>query len=160
MSMSIPRPSVRVLLAGGAAAAALLSLGACAPMPTGPMVAVMPPPTKPFEIFMQDDQVCRGWAAYSIGQPGHDAAADAFLRSTLAGAAIGGIAGGLAGGHRSAGSGAAVGTVIGAAAGANGSAYSGWGAQRSYDIAYQQCMYAKGNVVSPYGNPGYYYPPR
>jgi uncharacterized protein YcfJ len=119
----------------------------------------MPPPNKPFDVFVQEDQLCRGWAAHSIGQPGHDAAADAMLGSTLTGAAIGTVIGAMAGGGRSAGGGAAAGTAIGAVAGANQSAAVAWGAQRRYDIAYQQCMYAKGNVVPVYGYGSYHYAP-
>jgi hypothetical protein len=136
-----------------------LWLAGCAEMPTGPTVAVMPAPNKPFEVFMQEEQLCREWAAHSIGEPGHEAAAEAFLRSTVTGAAIGAVAGGLLGGNRGAGAGAAVGTAVGASAGANASVYTAVSAQRRYDIAYQQCMYAKGNVVSSYPHPGYYPPP-
>ncbi|HTT12423.1 MAG TPA: YMGG-like glycine zipper-containing protein [Burkholderiaceae bacterium] len=134
----------------------LLWLAGCVEMPTGPTVAVMPAPNKPFEVFMQEDELCRGWAAHSIGQPGHEAAAEAFLKSTLTGAAVGAVAGALIGGDRGAGAGAAVGTVVGAGAGTNASGYTAASAQRRYDIAYQQCMYAKGNVVSNYPHPGYY----
>ncbi len=132
-----------------------LLLASCAQMPTGPSIAVMPGQNKPFDVFMQDDQLCRGWAAHSIGIPGHDAAAERMLSSTVAGAAIGAIAGAVAGGDRGAGTGAAIGTVIGATAGANQSAVTAFDAQRRYDIAYLQCMYSKGNLVptraySPY----------
>lgn len=142
-------------------AAAALLLGACAEMPTGPSIAVMPGPNKPFEVFMQEDELCRGWAAHRIGIPGHDAAAEKFLASTIAGAAIGAIAGGVAGGDRGAGAGAAIGTVVGAAAGSDQANVVAGGAQRRYDIAYEQCMYAKGNVVPvhAYGRYYYYAPP-
>jgi len=145
----------------GALALASLVLAACAPMPVAPTVAVMPGANKPFEVFMQDDQLCRGWAAHSVGQPGNDAAAQQFVGSTVAGAVIGGLIGAAVGDHRSAGVGAAMGTLVGATAGANQSAAVGWNAQRSYDIAYQQCMYSKGNVVSQsrYGAYAYPYPP-
>lgn len=52
-----------------------------------------------------------------------------------------------------------IGTAVGASAGANEGAYTAATAQRRYDHAYPQCMYAKGNVVSNYPHPGYYYPP-
>ena len=136
-----------------AMAGALALLAACAEMPVGPTTAVMPAANKPFDVFMRDDEMCRGWAAHSIGQPGHEAAAEAFLRSTVAGAVIGAIAGGLAGGDRGAGTGAAMGTAVGAAAGAGHSQATAWSAQRRYDVAYQQCMYAKGNVVPGYAAP-------
>jgi uncharacterized protein YcfJ len=128
-----------------------LLLAACAPMmPVGPTVAAMPAPNKPFEVFVQDDQLCRSWAGASIG-PARDAANNQMLASTVTGAVIGAAAGALAGDHRGAGTGAAVGTLAGAGVGVNQSSMSAWGAQRRYDIAYQQCMYAKGNVI-----PGYY----
>jgi uncharacterized protein YcfJ len=69
----------------------------------------------------------------------------------VTGAAIGAIAGALAGDHHGAGTGAAVGTVVGSGVGAEQASATGWTAQRNYDVAYQQCMYAKGNVI-----PGYY----
>lgn len=134
-------------IAGGVAAALLAG---CAPMPVGPTVAAMPAPNKPFEVFIQDDQLCRNWAGASIG-PGRDAAADRMLGSTVTGALLGAAAGALVGDHHSAGAGAAVGTLAGASIGADQSSMSAWSAQRRYDIAYQQCMYAKGNVI-----PGYY----
>lgn len=167
--MSFAHPSHRrvPLARGGPLAGAFamllgsLLLAGCAPMPVAPTVAVMPSPNKPFEIFMQEDQLCRGWAAHSIGQPGYDAAAQQLAGSTVTGALIGALAGAAVGGHRSAGTGAAVGTLIGGTAGASQSAATGWNAQRSYDIAYQQCMYSKGNVVgqSRYGSQQYYATP-
>lgn len=129
---------------------AALLLAACAPMPpTGPTVAAMPAPNKPFEVFIQDDQMCRNWAASSIG-PGRNAANNQMLASTVTGALIGAAAGALTGDHHSAGAGAAVGTVAGASVGTSQGSMSAWSAQRSYDIAYQQCMYAKGNVIPGY----------
>jgi uncharacterized protein YcfJ len=119
-------------------------------MPVAPTVAVMPGANKPFEVFVQDDQLCRGWAAHSVGQPGYDAAAQQMVGSTVTGAVIGALIGAAVGDHHSAGVGAAMGTVIGGSAGANQSAAIGWNAQRSYDIAYQQCMYSKGNVLPQY----------
>jgi hypothetical protein len=110
---------------------------------------VMPAVNKPFEVFVQDDQLCRGWAAHSIGQPGNEAAAQQLVGSTVAGALIGALLGAAVGDHRSAGVGAAMGTVVGSAAGANQGALTAWNAQRAYDVAYQQCMYAKGNSVAP-----------
>jgi YmgG-like glycine-zipper protein len=155
MPAPIGRPLTGALVIGS------LFLAGCAQMPVAPTVAVMPGANKPFEVFMQDDQLCRGWAAHSVGQPGNDAAAQQFVGSTVAGAVIGALAGAAVGGHRSAGTGAAVGTLIGGSVGANQSAGIAWNAQRSYDIAYQQCMYSKGNVVpsSRYGAYQYQYQP-
>jgi hypothetical protein len=139
--------SAPLSIAGGAAAALL---SGCVSMPVGPTVAAMPPPNKPFELFVQDDQFCRHWASASIGS-GRDAAANRLAASAVTGAAIGAIAGALAGDHHGAGTGAAVGTVVGSGVGAEQASATGWTAQRNYDVAYQQCMYAKGNVI-----PGYY----
>jgi Glycine-zipper domain len=140
----------------------LLLLAACAQMPTGPSIAVMPAPNKPFDIFMQDDVLCRDWAAHSIGVPGHDAAATQLLSSAVVGAAIGALAGAATGGdHRNVGAGAAIGTMFGAAVGANQSVGTAYNVQRRYDIAYQQCMYSKGNLIpnAGYGNYRYVAPP-
>lgn len=132
-------------------AAASIWLASCAQMPVGPSVAVMPGPYKPFDVFTQDDEMCRGWAAHSIGIPGNDAAAQAFVASTAVGTALGALVGAAAGGDRGAGSGAAAGAAMGAMAGSGQSAAVAWSAQRRYDIAYSQCMYARGNVVPQYG---------
>ena len=84
-----------------------------------------------------------------------------MLRSTVTGAAIGAIAGAIAGGDRNVSQGAAMGTVVGASAGANQSRVTAMNAQRRYDVAYQQCMYTKGNLVPAYeyGSPRYTAPP-
>jgi hypothetical protein len=145
------RPICKGLTFGSALGLVSLVLAGCAEMPTGPTIAVMPAPNKPFEVFMQDDQLCRSWAAHSIGLAGHDAAAAQLLGSTVTGAAIGAVAGAAAGGHRNVGAGAAMGTMVGATVGANQSAFTEGNAQRQYDIAYQQCMYSKGNTVPSYG---------
>jgi len=42
-------------------------LAACAQIPNGPSVAVMPPPGKPFDLFVADDQLCRNYATQAIG---------------------------------------------------------------------------------------------
>jgi uncharacterized membrane protein len=127
-------------------------LGCAAALPTGPSVMVLPAPGKSFEAFQADEAVCRQWAFQQSGaQPGqtiNQTIADNAAVGTLAGAAIGAAIGSTTG-H--AGSGAAIGAGTGLLAGAaagSGPAYaSGWELQRRYDIAYQQCMYAKGNQL-------------
>ncbi len=158
ISTAPPRLQSRSRRALAGTLAASLLLAGCAPMPVAPTVAVMPGANKPFEVFVQDDQLCRGWAAHSVGQPGNDAAAQQLVGSTVAGAVIGALIGAAVGDHHSAGVGAAMGTVIGGSAGANQSAAISWNAQRSYDIAYQQCMYSKGNVLPQYRYGPYGYP--
>jgi hypothetical protein len=136
--------------------AVVIGLAGCVDVPIGPSIAVMPAPNKPFDIFVQDDQLCRGWAAHSIGLPGHNAAAERVLATTLTGAVIGAIIGG----PRNIDAGAATGSVIGAAVGSNQTFAMAADAQRRFDIAYQQCMYSRGNFVPSYGYPvNRYLPP-
>jgi len=131
-----------------AAAAGAAALAGCAQMPTGPSVAVMPGPNKPFEVFVADDKMCREWALQSSGSENPDAANQRFAGATAAGVVLGAAAGAIVGGgHTGAGVGAAVGGMTGAAVGGDQSQRMAYGAQRRYDIAYQQCMYAKGNQI-------------
>lgn len=142
-------------------------LSACAAIPQGPTLAVLPSPNKPFEVFQGDDLACRSLAASAVSgeveEANNRAAGSALLvaaLATAAGAAIGASNnggyhhGGYHGGGGGAGSGAAVGAGIGAlggaAVGASASQDSQDGIQRRYDIAYAQCMYARGNQVPGY----------
>jgi hypothetical protein len=129
-----------------------MALLGCATIPTGPSVQVMPGPGKTFEQFQADDAVCRQWAGQQIGQSPQATA----NQNTVTGAAVGTAAGaalgaaiGAASGH--AGTGAAIGAgsglLVGGATGASAGQAYGMEAQRRYDIAYQQCMYAKGDLV-------------
>jgi len=138
----------------------VVMLAGCVSMPTGPRVAVMPAPGKPFELFVQEDKICRQFAEQSIGKNANDRAAETFVGSAAAGAAIGATVGGLLGGHDGASSGAGMGIITGSMIGAEESRYSASDAQRRYDIAYQQCMYAKGNQLPGQSYQGQiYYPP-
>ena len=137
----------------------------CATMPTGPSVAVMPGPGKPFEVFQTDDAVCRQWAQQQIGggspsQTANQNLATGAIVGTAVGAAAGLALGSLSG---NAGAGAAIGGATGLFAGtamASGPAYdSQYALQRRYDIAYQQCMYAKGNVIPGAASRRYYASP-
>jgi hypothetical protein len=127
-------------------------LGGCATMPAGPSVMVLPEQGKPFEAFKSDDEVCRQWAMQQIQVPPNE-----IVNKNLAGgAAIGTAMGAALGAAIGASSGqTATGAAIGAGSGlvtgtaaASGPAYAaGSEAQRRYDNAYQQCMYAKGNQI-------------
>lgn len=128
-------------------------IGGCATMPAGPTVRVMPGPGKPFEVFVQEDTLCRQWALQQIGGVSPSETANQNLSTgavlgTLLGAGIGAAIGSTTG---DAGAGAAIGAgagLLGGTAVASNPAYaSQWELQRQYDIAYQQCMYAKGNEV-------------
>jgi len=127
---------------------AALLLGACAQMPSGPSVTVMPAANKPFEVFMADEDQCRDWAGRSIGGRVSDSANASLATSAAVGTAVGAAAGALLGGNgRAAGTGAAVGLATGTMVGADQSRLTGGEAQRRYDSAYLQCMYAKGNQL-------------
>jgi len=137
-----------VLLLGSLVA----TLAGCATLPTGPSVMVLPAPGKSFEQFQAEDAVCRQWAAQQVGGPPGAPATQNTAVGAAVGTAIGaglGAAIGAASGHAGTGAaiGAGTGLLGGAAAGANADQRLGWNAQRSYDMAYQQCMYAKGNQI-------------
>lgn len=130
----------------------VLIISGCATIPTGPSVMVFPPPGKSFEQFQADDAICRRWAAQQIGLSPQEVAnqntATGAVVGTAVGAGLGAAIGSVSG---SAGVGAAIGAasglLVGTTSGANAGQAYGWRAQRRYDIAYQQCMYAKGNQI-------------
>ena len=130
-------------------AATLLSIlaGCAATIPNGPSVAVMPAPGKSFDLFVAEDNVCRQFAQQSIGTSANQVATESAAKSMAVGTAIGAVAGTLAGGNEGAGTGAAIGLLGGAAVGSGEARYGGHETQRRYDIAYEQCMYAKGNQI-------------
>ena len=130
----------------------LLMLSGCATVPSGPSVMVLPAPGKPFDQFQAEDARCKYWAGQQIGLTPQQT----VNQNTLSGAALGTLMGaglgaaiGAASGNP--GTGAAIGAGSGLLGGtiagsSSGQAY-GAEAQRRYDMAYQQCMYAMGNQV-------------
>ena len=124
---------------------ALLTAG-CATTPTGPMVRVMPGPNKPFEVFAHERDDCEHYASDQIAG-GAQVANNRALGATALGAVLGLGVGAATGSGRAATVGALSGGAIGAAVGANQSSFAGYSLQRRYDVAYSQCMYAKGNQV-------------
>lgn len=130
----------------------LLPLAGCATIPTGPSVLVLPAPDKPFEVFQVDDIICRQWAGQQIGISPQEAvnqsAVSGAAVGTIVGAGVGAALGAAAG---DVGTGAAIGAgsglLVGTASGASAGQYYGYEAQRRYDNAYLQCMYAKGNQI-------------
>lgn len=130
----------------------LLFMSGCATIPPGPSVRVMPSPEKTFEQFMADDAACRQWAAQQTGQTAQDASNESVVKSAAAGTILAGALGAIIGstyGHwgTGAGIGAASGLLLGTATGASAGQASGNTVQHRYDIAYSQCMYAKGHLV-------------
>ena len=129
-----------------------LLLSACATVPTGPSVMVLPGTGKPFEQFQVDDAACREYGLHAAGISTQKAAGDTMVTGAVVGTAIGAAAGAALGA-------AAGNPAIGAAAGAGagllgGTAVAGGYAdanvhsvQRRYDVGYMQCMYAKGHQI-------------
>lgn len=116
--------------------------------PPGPRVAVMPSPGKPFEQFAAEEQYCRGYAQQSVGgQTPGESSGQSVAGSAVVGTVIGAAAGSLLGGRHGTATGAGMGLITGTMVGAGQGARSASDTQRAYDIAYQQCMYAKGNQL-------------
>ncbi len=131
-----------------AAPAALLLLGACATIPAGPGILVLPGSTKSFEAFRADDAVCRQFANEQIGGTSpSQAATTSGVGGAVAGTAVGAAAGALIAGSSGAGVGAGIGLLAGSAVGASYGYGSAFTLQQRYDNAYLQCMYAKGNQI-------------
>lgn len=159
----MPRASKPLLLA------ALLGLAACATVPTGPSVLVLPGTAKTFDQFRFDDGVCRQYAYEQVAgvTPGR-AAEDSAIRSAAVGTVLGAAVGAAIDGGSGAAVGAGTGLLVGGLAGTGAADRSAYDAQRRYDFGYQQCMYAKGHQVpvsrrfapsAPAPQTGYYPPP-
>jgi uncharacterized protein YcfJ len=127
----------------------MMIFGCSSTVPTGPKIAVMPAPGKPFDVFVSEDNLCREFAMQSIGKSPRSAKVNA-VGTTIAGTAIGSAAGALMGGRQGAATGAGVGLIVGSVGGASQAGYEGHDIQWSYDTAYAQCMYSKGNQVPGY----------
>lgn len=134
-----------------------LGLGGCAQVPTGPTVAVWPPPGKPLSVFQAEEGQCRQYASAVINPNASNAeAAKRVAIGTAAGAIIGGL---LTGSGRGAGAGAAMGMLVGGSSAAQASERGTWSMQKRYNIAYEQCMYSKGNLIPGAPRPNYVPPP-
>lgn len=134
-----------------AAVTALLALSGCVTAPQGPTVAVMPGTGKSLEQFQADSITCQQFAQASIGGP-TQAAQNTAAANVAGGAALGAAVGamlGAAAGDASTGAawGAGTGMLIGGTAAGGSGMTSSYTLQRQYDIAYMQCMYARGNQV-------------
>jgi len=148
----------RSLAAATVAMVALLA--GCATPPAGPTVAVMPGANKNFDAFQQDQAACTGYASQQTGGQAR-AANNQAVGGAVLGTVLGAGLGAAAGGGTGAAIGAASGAVAGTAAGAGYSGSSSYGTQQQYNIAYAQCMTARGNQAptsqAAYGPPGYGY---
>jgi outer membrane lipoprotein SlyB len=117
-------------------------LSACAAVPTGPSVMVLPGVGKPFDQFQVDDMLCRQYAETQTGVPPGEAGRQSTINTaalgTLLGAGAGAAIGAAAG---DAGVGAAVGAgsglLLGTASGAEAGAGAGRSLQWRYDVSYR-----------------------
>lgn len=130
---------------------AVLLLGACTTMPSGPSVMALPGTGKNFDQFRGDDMMCRQYAQQQMGASPDQAAMDSGIRSAAVGTLIGAIAGAAINGSHGAGVGAGAGMAMGGLSGVAAGNASGYNVQQRYDFAYQQCMYAQGHRVSVSG---------
>jgi hypothetical protein len=121
----VNRLALRGIHATVAALGAAALLDGCVELPTEPTVAAMPSPYKPMEVFQYDDRVCRTFAYESVGgQP-------------PAGAVVNGM-------------------PVPAAAPPPSDGYyynSHYYLQYRYNVAYEQCMYSKGDQLPGYAPP-------
>ncbi|QWF71914.1 hypothetical protein KEF85_05505 [Methylomonas paludis] len=125
-----------------------LLVSACATIPDGPSVMVLPGAGQSFDQFRADDVVCQQFASFQVGGvKASDAALSSGVTSAAIGTAVGAAAGAAFGGGTGAAIGAGGGLLAGSAVGAGTASSSRYGTQERYDIAYVQCMYAKGHQV-------------
>jgi len=129
-----------------------LLMTACATVPAGPSVMVLPGNGKNFEQFQADDAVCRQWAAQQTGTTTKQAATESAVSGAAIGTVLGAAAGAAVGAAaKSPATGAAVGAgaglLGGAAIGGSNAQAAGTQVQHRYDMTYMQCMYAKGNQI-------------
>ena len=134
-------PVILVILAAG-----------CATVPTGPSVRVFPTPGKPYDLFLSEDSYCRQAAERQIGMLPQEVADRNTATGAIMGTAVGtGVGAALGAASGNAGAGAVIGGLsglfIGSAAGSDAGRVEGLEAQRRYDTAFLQCMYAHGNQV-------------
>ena len=126
----------------------LFFVGACATLPTGPSVMVLPGTGKTFEQFHSDDFMCRHFALEQVGgAPPSQTATQNGVATAVTGTAVGAAAGAVMGGNRGAAVGAGAGLLFGTMAGSETAQHSAYYSQQRYDNAYIQCMYANGHLV-------------
>ncbi|MDR1310314.1 MAG: hypothetical protein LBK01_00325 [Burkholderiaceae bacterium] len=130
----------------------LFALLACTTVPEGPSTMVLPGTGKTFEVFQQDDVVCRQFAKNQLGTTPNQMSIEDSAKSAALTAVLGAIAGAVIDGGRGAAVGAGVGAAMGGVAGASSGSGSAQMGQRRYDNYYMQCMFAKGNRIPTAGN--------
>jgi Glycine-zipper domain len=137
-----------------AVSALALALGGCASTgPAAPTVGVMPAKGKSYEAFQRDDDYCQAAAQRQVGyrSPG-EASNTSAVQSAAVGTALGALAGAAIGSAsanmgKGAAIGAGTGLLAGALVGSSNANRAGGAVQDRYDMAYAQCMKARGNLV-------------
>ncbi len=126
----------------------ILAATGCVSLPTGPSVMVLPGSGVSFEQFRNDDAICQQYAFSQVGgTTANQAAVNSGVTSAAVGTALGAAAGAAIGGGRGAAIGAGSGLVGGSLVGTGAAGSSMYATQDHYDVAYIQCMYAKGHQV-------------
>ena len=129
-------PTRIVVRRAGLVAGALL-LAACAVLPTGPSVLVLPGSGRSMDDFRYDDADCRQWAYGQVGgTTAQQSANEAAVGSAVVGTAIGALAGAAIGGSQGAAVGAGTGLLAGSAIGAS----NAWGSGYAHPAALRQCV--------------------
>lgn len=129
-------------------ATAILAITGCASLPNGPSVMVLPGTGLSFDQFRNDDAVCQQFATFQVGgTSANQAGVDSGVTSAAVGTALGAAAGAAIGGGRGAAIGAGTGLVGGSIVGTGAASGSMYEVQQRFDVAYIQCMYAKGHRV-------------
>lgn len=134
---------MKIHVAAMAAISTVALLGGCATQPMGPSIPVMPAQGKSMDAFQRDEAYCEDYASGRASGKVKEANNEELKRGVV-GAALGAGIGALAGNTKGALIGGGIGAVLGSA---SGSGYDQHRVQRVYDIAYAQCMTARGNEV-------------
>jgi hypothetical protein len=101
-----------------------------------------------FDRFRNDDYLCQQFALGQVGgTTPNEAAISSGVATAAVSTAVGAALGAAIGGGRGAAIGAASGLAAGSLMGSKSASGSMYELQQRYDIAYIQCMYAKGHQV-------------
>jgi hypothetical protein len=122
----------------------------CATEPMGPAARVMPAQGKPFEVFAAEQATCKQFAQSEVGggaMLSNLQELGAAALSTALGAGMG-AAIPIHNHARGAEIGGSLGAMTGTMLASRGAARDQQGLQGRYDLAYTQCMYARGNQVA------------
>jgi len=128
----------------------------------GPTALVMPAQGKPFDVFAQEQAMCKQFADGEVDGGASMSNLKQFGTAAVT-TALGAGLGAAVRNRRGAQIGGAMGAIAGGSMAALGSAHDQNSLQGRYDLAYTQCMYARGNQIAgiaraapriAYGPPG------